>query len=221
MSAPIHLCYITDRRSLASESIENRIHAAIEAGVGAVQIREKDLPTRNLLELASAAAGRARSSHSRIIVNDRLDVALASGSHGVHLGTRSMPVQAARHASPKGFLIGASCHSLEEAIAADSGGADYILLGPIFETPSKAAYGPPLGVEKLAEVAGKVRAPVLALGGITVDRVATCLDHGATGVAGIRLFQEGDSIAARVRDLQEIFNAAEKARDREAHEKGF
>ncbi len=221
MSANFHLCYITDRRSLASESIERRIHSAIEAGIDAVQIREKDLPARTLLALAGAAAERARGSRCRIIVNDRLDVALASESHGVHLGTRSMPLQAARCATPKGFLIGASCHSLEEAIAADSGGADYILLGPIFETPSKAGYGPPLGVERLAEVAEKVRVPVLALGGITVERVATCLNHGATGIAGIRLFQEGDSIAGRVRDLLKIFDAVGKPRAREVGKKSF
>ena len=103
-------------------------------------------------------------------------------------------------------LVGVSCHSMEEALKAEAAGANYILLGPVFDTPSKRRYGPPLGLNKLSEVANRIRIPVLALGGITVERVRPCLEAGATGIAGIRLFQEGPSIADRIRVLREQFH---------------
>lgn len=208
MAEPFNLCYITDRRALAPEPLERRIAAAIDAGIGLIQIREKDLPTRELLALAAAAAEQARGTRSRIIVNDRLDVAIAARAAGVHLGGQSLPVGAARWAAPQGFLIGVSCHSLEEAVAADAAGANYILLGPVFETPSKIRFGPPLGLERLCAITEKVKTPVLALGGVTPDRVRACLAHGAAGVAGIRLFQNCDSVMNRARELLAI-NASE------------
>jgi thiamine-phosphate pyrophosphorylase len=147
----------------------------------------------------------ARKSSTKIVVNDRLDVALALGAAGVHLGTQSIPAAAVRRIAPAGFLVGVSCHSLEEAQAAEAASADYILLGPIFETPAKVQYGPPLGLEKLREVAAKLRIPILALGGITVDRVKSCLVAGAAGIAGISVFQSCASIADRVRELRDKF----------------
>jgi thiamine-phosphate pyrophosphorylase len=219
MSAPFYLYYITDRTALATEPLEHRISAAVEAGVGAIQIREKDLPPQGLLAFARAAARKARGSKSRILVNDRLDVALASGADGVHLGTQSMPLAAARRTAPKGFLIGASCHSLDQALAADGAGSDYILLGPIFATPSKALYGPPLGLKALAAVSSQVKTPVIALGGITAERVRACLDHGASGIAAIRLFQECDSISRLVPELLREFQAAGKLQNNEPESK--
>jgi thiamine-phosphate pyrophosphorylase len=178
---------------------------AIRAGVDLVQIREKDLAARDLISLVGAAVGGARQAESgtRVIVNDRLDVALALGAAGVHLGTQSLPAREARKLVPEGFLIGVSCHSLEEARDAETAGADYALLGPIYETPSKLPYGPPLGLEKIREVAARVRIPLLALGGITVERVRPCLDAGATGIAGIAVFQTCTSLVERVRELRE------------------
>ena len=173
-----------------------------------VQIREKDLAARDLLDLAKAAvaaANRRGSEGSRVVVNDRLDVALAAEAHGVHLGTQSMPADVVRRSVPQDFLVGVSCHSLQEALAAGAAGADYLLLGPIFETPSKLAYGSPLGLARLREVALHVKTPVLALGGITVDRVKACLEAGAAGIAAIRLFQDCDSLEARVRELRAHF----------------
>jgi thiamine-phosphate pyrophosphorylase len=208
MHASFDLCYITDLRALEPKPLEPHVALAIAAGITLIQIREKDLPTRELLALAAASAERARGSRSRIIVNDRLDIALAAQADGVHLGGQSMPVAAAQRAAPENFLVGKSCHSLEEALDADATGSSYILLGPIFETPSKAGYGLPLGLEKLAKVAEKVKTPILALGGITTGRVQACLAHGATGVAGIRLFQDCDSVAGRVQELRAIFKAA-------------
>jgi thiamine-phosphate pyrophosphorylase len=213
-----NLCYITDRQQLRSESLSLRIQKAIQAGVDLIQIREKDLSARELLQLAkhavAAARGRGEAQDplsgpalfqgSRIVVNDRLDVAMAAEAHGVHLGTQSMPARVVRSMVPEKFLVGVSCHSLEEARAAESSGADYILLGPVFETPSKLAYGPPLGLEKLRGVATLVKIPVIALGGIAVSRVWPCLEAGAAGIAGIRVFQECESLEVRVAELRAL-----------------
>ncbi len=202
---PRWLCYITDRHALEPQTLLPRILEAVRAGVGLVQIREKDLATRLLAEVVRVAIEGARGTETRIVVNDRLDVALALGADGVQLGTQSIPPRAVREHVAKDFLVGVSCHSIKESLAAQSAGADYLLLGPIFETPSKLPYGPPLGLAKLKEVTARVKIPVLALGGITVERVKPCLEAGAKGVAGIRLFQECESIEDRVRELRAQF----------------
>jgi len=199
------LYYITDRRQIQSHTLDTCIAGAIAAGVDWVQIREKDLPARSLLALTEAALESARrEGRTRVMVNDRLDVALAAKAHGVHLGTRSMPVDLVRRLAPDEFVVGASCHSLAEALAAQAAGADYLLLGPIFATPSKLPYGPPLGLAKLREVTLQVSIPVFALGGITLDRALLCRQNGASGIAGIRIFQDCDSIEELVRELREI-----------------
>jgi thiamine-phosphate pyrophosphorylase len=205
MASPLRLCYITDRKLLEPEALLARIRIAIRAGVDLIQIREKDLPTRELMALVEPAVAAARGTSTRIVVNDRLDVALALGAAGVHLGTQSIPAAAVREVVPEDFLIGVSCHSLEEAQAAEAARADYIVFGPIFATPFKLQYGPPLGLSMLREVAAKVQVPVLALGGVTVDRVKPCLEAGATGIAGISIFQSCPSIEDRVRELRGQF----------------
>jgi thiamine-phosphate pyrophosphorylase len=170
-----------------------------------VQIREKDLASRELIALVEEALSAAREpgrGGASVIVNDRLDVALAAGAEGVHLGAHSMPLQVVRQFAPRPFVIGVSCHSLGEAMTAESGGADYLALGPVFETPSKLSYGPPLGLEMLRSVALRVRIPVLALGGITVERIRPCREAGASGIAGIRIFQDCESVQERVRELR-------------------
>lgn len=210
MPGKLQLYYITDRTQIRSSSLEACIERAVEAGVDWVQIREKDLPARTLLTITQAAAGHARERNqcrTRVMVNDRLDVALAGRAHGVHLGTRSMPAGVVRRVVPPEFLIGVSCHSLQEALAAQAAGADYLLLGPVFETPSKVQYGPPLGTARLREVASQVTLPVFALGGITVGRVSICLENGAVGIAGIRIFQDCERLEDRVRELRAQFPA--------------
>ncbi|MGH9433669.1 MAG: thiamine phosphate synthase [Terriglobia bacterium] len=197
------LCYITNRQSLPSfAEFSDFLIRAAKAAIDLVQIREKDLDARTLIGLASTALGAAQGCCSRIVINDRLDVALAAGAAGVHLGTQSLSASVARRIVPPGFLVGVSCHSMEEAARAEAAGADYVLLGPIFETPSKLAYGPPLGLATLANVAHNVKLPVLALGGITMQRVKLCMEAGASGIAGIRIFQECDSIEDRARELR-------------------
>jgi thiamine-phosphate pyrophosphorylase len=206
MPLQFHLCYITDRNGLAPSPLILHLEAAVLAGVDLIQLREKDLACRELLGLAKTAVDISQGSRTRIVINDRLDIAIATHAHGVHLGGQSMPPEAVRLHVDKNFLVGVSCHSMDEALRAETGGADYILLGPIFDTPSKRSYGPPLGLNKLSEVANRIGIPVLALGGITVERVRPCLEAGATGIAGIRLFQEGPSIAHRIRVLREQFH---------------
>lgn len=155
---------------------------AAAAGVHLIQIREKDLGGAQL-ETVVREAVSAGGGAARVLVNDRLDVALAAGAGGVHLGEASLPVERVarwvREEVLREFLVGASCHSLESALRAESEGADYIFFGPIFETPSKRAYGPPQGLERLGEVCRRVRIPVLAIGGITLDNAAACLASGA------------------------------------------
>jgi thiamine-phosphate pyrophosphorylase len=202
------LCYITDRRQLRSVSLAAVIRETLRAGVDMVQIREKDLTSRELIALVEEALSATREpgrGGASVIVNDRLDVALAAGAKGVHLGAHSMPVQVVRRFAPRPFVIGVSCHSLDEARAAESGGADYLVLGPVFETPSKLGYGPPLGLEMLESITSRIRIPVLALGGITVERIRPCLEAGASGIAGIRIFQDCESVQERVRELRAQF----------------
>jgi thiamine-phosphate pyrophosphorylase len=217
---PPTLCYVTDRRTLAGRTAGEAVRAAVAAGVDWVQIREKDLPTLELLAVVRDAVAAARGSSTRILVNDRLDVALAAGAGGVHLGRESLPAAAVAAAFRPGpassvsadcarlkaaataFMIGVSCHSLEEAQQAERGGADYIFFGPVFATPSKAAFGPPQGLERLAHVCAAVRIPVLAIGGVTAENARECRRAGAAGIAAIRLFQQcGDwsSLASRLR----------------------
>jgi thiamine-phosphate pyrophosphorylase len=129
----------------------------------------------------------------RVYVNDRLDVALATGAAGVHLGEKSLPLGAViewrRSTGRSDFQVGVSCHSLESARAAEQGGADYIFFGPVYATPSKAAYGAPQGIERLREVCRSVEIPVLAIGGINLENAGACLEAGAAGIAAIRMFQ--------------------------------
>ena len=206
MSTPIRLCYITDRKSLEPKPLLPLIREAVQAGTDLIQIREKDLPTRALLELAESAVAAVKGSRTRIVVNDRLDVALAAAASGVHLGTQSIPPQAVRKRVPEGFLLSVSCHSGEDVRRAEAAGADYVVLGPIFETPSKMAYGPPLGLAALREAASVTRIPILALGGINVGRARECLEAGATGIAGIRVFQDAPRLSIRIRELRAQFS---------------
>lgn len=171
-----------------------------------IQIRKRELGTRELLRLTEASVTLARGSATRVVVNDRLDVALAASAAGAHLGQHSMPASRVRAIAPPGFLVGVSCHSLKEAASAESAGADYVLLGPVFETPSKVSYGAPLGLEKFAEIASRVRTPILALGGITSERVMACLNAGAVGIAAIRMFEESSSLAVLVSQLRAEFD---------------
>src|SRR4051812_14874366 len=166
------------------------ISRAVDAGIHLIQIREKSLSARVLFELTLAAAKLTRGSGSRLLVNDRADIARTAGADGVHLTTTSVDTDVVRRTFGRDFLIGVSTHSVAEAQAARNGGADFAVFGPVFPTRSKEIYGEPLGLKKLEEVARELNPfPILALGGVTVERIEQCLSAGATGVAGISLFE--------------------------------
>jgi thiamine-phosphate pyrophosphorylase len=206
------LCYVTDRKALPG-SPTGQLHLLLEkielagrTGVDWIQIREKDLSARELALLVGEAVRRVPQSCT-ILVNDRLDVAFACGTGGVHLGERSILVeQAKRFLAEKNpgrdFLVGVSTHSLAAVSCAQASGADYVIFGPVYETLSKAAFGPPQGLSRLAEVCRSVLLPVIAIGGITVDNAQACRRAGAAGIAAIRLFQETSDMQAVLRDLR-------------------
>lgn len=212
------LCYVTDRHALGDSSdfatALARIGAAIEAGVDWIQIRERDLSgqklselTRAAMEMRSASSAKDQRARTKIIVNDRVDVAIAVGANGVHLGGESLPVSEINKLGvggvlSEGFLIGTSCHSVEGAQTAEREGANYVFFGPIFATPAKIKFGAPQGVARLAEVSKSVRIPVIAIGGITTENAADCIAAGAAGIAAIRMFQEAVDLRATVERLR-------------------
>ncbi len=230
LSAPV-LCYVTDRHSLPvppsqrEDALLKRIELASAAGLDWIQIREKDLSAKACSALVSQAVERVQRASelqsgetprsrgpARILINDRLDIALAEGAAGAHFGENSLPPQAAgriRHllaAQPastgRNFSLGFSCHSLGSAQAAASAGAGYVFFGPIFATPSKAAFGRPQGLERLAGICAAIPIPVIAIGGISLQNAAACVQAGAAGIAAIRLFQDAPDLPATVAALR-------------------
>jgi thiamine-phosphate pyrophosphorylase len=205
------ICMITDRRRLesaADDLLVARVAAAARAGVHLVQVRERDLDGGLLAGLVRRCVEAARGTAARIIVNDRVDVALAAGAHGVHLRGNSMPAARVRRMVPAGFLIGRSVHAVQEAARVDSdGGVDYLIFGTVFPTSAKPGTQP-AGVGELADVVAAARVPVLAVGGITVDTAAAAAQSGAAGVAAIGLFSDGpeESLRAAVEALAAAFD---------------
>lgn len=172
-------------------SILRLVEAAVAAKIPLVQIREKALHARVLFELVERAVEIVRGSETRLLVNDRSDIARAGGADGVHLTGQSLPADVVRKIYGPEFLIGVSTHSLDEARIARIKGADFVVFGPVFETESKRAFGPPQGLEKLREVCSELgEFPVIAIGGITLHNAKACLRAGASGIAGISLFNE-------------------------------
>ena len=171
------------------------------AGVDMVQIRERDLPARDLLFVTESIAESAHSAGARVLVNDRADIAASAGA-GVHLTTRSLTVEVVRAGFGPDALVGVSTHAFDEVRAAEQGGADFVVFGPVFETSSKKEYGEPVGVETLHEVASRLSIPVLALGGINLSNFWEALDAGAAGVAGISMFIEAQDLGGLVSTIK-------------------
>jgi thiamine-phosphate pyrophosphorylase len=193
----------------------SKIEAAAAAGVDWIQIREKDLSGRDCALFTREALQRAAKSQANdaprtsIVVNDRLDVALTENANGVHLGEKSLPAAEAKRLVADGgarndFIVGVSCHSLEAARSAARDGADYLFFGPVFATPSKAAFGAPQGLERLATVCREISIPVLAIGGITLENASACFAAGASGIAAIRLFQDAQDVSSLVQSLRKL-----------------
>ena len=184
MKPDFRLYLITDRKLFGSaEEMLQAIEKALDSGVRAVQLREKDLRTRELLTLAYTMRNVTKRYGAKLFINDRVDIALAVDADGVHLGRAGMPVHAARKASGGSLKIGVSTHSIDEAAQAQEDGADFITLGPVYETPSKMQYGRPIGIPVLRDAAGSLSLPVFAIGGIGIDRITEVLQQGAYGIA--------------------------------------
>jgi thiamine-phosphate pyrophosphorylase len=182
-----------------------QISAAVDAGIDLIQIREKQLTARVLFELTERAVAVTQGTSTRILVNDRADIAAGAGASGVHLTTQSIDTAIVRKTFGQDFIIGSSTHTMTEAIAAREQGADFAVFGPVYETSSKQQYGEPLGLAKLAAVAQSLENfPLLALGGILINNARDCLEAGAAGVAGISLFNQTDTlkrVAVTIRDF--------------------
>ncbi len=186
---------------------------AVAAKVSLIQLREKNLSGRVLFELTTQAAQLTRGSQTRLLVNDRADIARAGGADGVHLTTSSLSADVVRRTFGPNFLIGVSTHSVVEAQAARATAADFAVWGPVFATESKNAYGEPQGVAKLQTVVREVAPfPIIALGGINPVNFVACLEAGASGVAGIGLFQDKENLSNIVLRIKEVFrrNVAER-----------
>ena len=194
----------TSRDSPEFTQIFDQVSAAVAAGIDLIQIREKQLPVRLLFELVSAVAKLTSGTNTRLLVNDRADVAAGAGADGVHLTTQSLDAAIIRKSFGENFLIGVSTHSLREVMSARDQGADFAVFGPVFETKSKLQYGAPSGLEELSRVARAAAGfPVLALGGVSVANAADCVAAGAGGIAGISLFDKTEHFGSVVTAMSE------------------
>ncbi len=184
MSIDFNLYLITDRNQVAAgHTLLSAVEAALQGGVNAVQLREKDLSAAELLPLARELRNLSRLYGARLLINDRIDLALAVQADGVHLGGHSLPIEIVRQITGPDMLIGVSTHCLADIQRATGQGADFVTFGPVYATPSKAAFGPPQGVQALAEACSSSPLPVFALGGMTPSRAVEAYRAGAAGIA--------------------------------------
>lgn len=180
-----NLYLITDRRQVPGGDLVGAVHAALQGGVKAVQLREKDLSARELLPLARELRKLTREFGAKLLINDRIDVALAAEADGVHLGGHSLPVAAARALLGPQRLIGVSTHHRAEILFAARDGADFVTFGPVWFTPSKAPYGAPVGLDALRQACADAPLPVFALGGVVAARIPELIAAGCSRAACI------------------------------------
>lgn len=198
----IVLCLVSRLGSGGAAALLDRIGRCARAGVDLIQLREPGLDGRALLDLTRAALRTVEGTSARVLVNDRLDVALAAGAEGVHLRGGSFAAADVRRLAAPPFLVGRSVHSeAEAAVVAAAGGCDYLLFGTVFPSLSKPPGHPVAGCEALARVCARVRLPVLAIGGVSEETAPAALRAGAAGLAGIGLFEAADPgrLVARLR----------------------
>jgi thiamine-phosphate pyrophosphorylase len=202
------LYVVTDRTLTKGRPLETVVDAALAGGARAIQLREKDLSTRDLYALVERLLPLVHGRDACLLINDRVDLALALPIDGVHLAGTSLPPAETRALLGPTRLIGVSCHSLDEAIEAEKGGADFIAFGPLFPTPSKAAYGPPVGLAHIDEVRRQIRLPILGIGGITASSTVSVMAAGADGVAVISAVMTADDPTDAVSALLRIVRSA-------------
>ena len=199
----LSLCLVTDRTQTGGRDLVAVVGECLAAGLPAVQVREKDLGAGDLALLCRRLLGPARDVGAMLIVNDRVDVALAVGADAVQRTHASLAVQDMRAVAGRRLRIGVSVHSLEDAVDAELKGADWVTYGPVYDTPSKRPYGAPQGLDRLATVARGLRIPVVAIGGITPERVKEVRAAGARGVAAISAILAAESPAEATRRFLE------------------
>jgi thiamine-phosphate pyrophosphorylase len=202
------LYVVTDRHEAAGRDLEEIVAAAAQGGAGAIQLREKDLSARDLYTLGARLQAALAPYGVPLLINDRLDVALALDAAGVQLAGHSLPTAVARRVLGAGKLLGVSTHSVEEARCAAEDGADFIVFGPVFTTPSKVAYGPPQGLQHLSTVVRAVRIPVIAIGGIDHTNLLQVVQAGAYGVAMIRAVLAAPDPSRATQQLRAAWAAA-------------
>jgi thiamine-phosphate pyrophosphorylase len=197
----LSLCLVTDRTQTRGRDLVAVVGECLATGLPAVQVREKDLGAADLALVCRRLVPRVRESGAMLVVNDRVDVALAIGADAVQRTHTSLPVDDIRAVTGRRLRIGASVHSLEDAADAELKGADWVTFGPVYDTPSKRPYGAPQGLDRLAVVARGLRIPVIAIGGITPARVKEVRAAGARGVAAISFILAAPSPADATREF--------------------
>ena len=195
------LLVVTDRHQTKGRPLVPLLQQMLTAGTSAIQFRERDLSARELVTLAREVQAVMASSKSQLLINDRVDVALALEGVGVHLRSNSLPLPVARQMLGPQRLLGMSVHRVEEAMQAEAAGADYIVLGPIYETPSKQTFGPPLGIHTLEKACTLVRIPIIGIGGVTAVRAREMRGAGAFGAAVITAILGADDVESAMREL--------------------
>jgi thiamine-phosphate pyrophosphorylase len=195
------LLVVTDRHQTSGRPLVPLLQRVLAAAAPAIQLRERDLSARELVALAREVQVLTSSCRSQLLINDRIDVVLAMEGVGVHLRSNSLPVPVARQLLGARRFLGVSVHEVEEAVQAESQGADYIILGPIYETPSKQMYGPPLGIRTLEEACRLVRIPIIGIGGVTAARAREMRQAGAFGAAVITAILGAANVESATREL--------------------
>ncbi len=207
MSIDFNLYLITDRKQ-TKLPLPEAVRLALKGGVRAIQLRERDLPVRELLALAQEIRTLTRKFNAKLFINDRVDIAVAVDADGVHLGHQSMPPEAVRKIVGMKMLIGVSTHNLQEAQSAETGGADFITYGPVYLTPSKVGLGAPVGPESIKNTVNSINIPVFGLGGIKSGNINHVLDSGAYGISMISEIFVSDDIESKAREIVAKVNKA-------------
>ena len=206
----LRLMVVTDPGCGEGRGIVEVVRAALRGGAPSIQLRGKDQPAREQAALARALLTETRAMGALLLVNDRLDVALAAGADGVHLGQDDLPLEAARRIVPPHFIVGISAETAELARAAERGGADYVGTGPVYATGSKPDAGDAVGCARIAEVAAAVALPVLGIGGIAIANAADVVRAGAAGIAVISAVMRAADPEQATRDLLRAVDGARR-----------